>query len=164
MKLGKIITAIAAAAMSFASFGMNASDFKYSEFGDVPAKSIVCTNLQEVMTGVASEVNEKQDKFILGKNLQRGSTVFKLTLGNTDSLGGTGMFPYKSPIYSTGTNFLSNVKIYDYETREIPEIDPPVGASVVASSVGASVVDSSVGASVVSSSVGASVVSSSAGF
>lgn len=124
MKLGKIFTAIAAAAMSFASFGMDASAFKYSEFGDVPAKSIVCTNLQEVMTGVAQEVNEKQDKFILGKNLQRGSTVFKLTLGSTDSLGGTDMFPYKSPIYSTGTNFLSNAKIYDYETREIPEIDP----------------------------------------
>ena len=127
MKMRSILATIASAVavvMSSPCFGMDANDFKYAQLGDVPANSMVCTNMPSVISSVADEVNEKQDKFILGKNLQRGSTVFKLTLDRTDSIGGVDQFPYDTPIYSTGTNFMSQVTLYDYVTRQIPELDP----------------------------------------
>ena len=119
MKMRSIL-AIVASASALTSFGLDNDDFKYTSFGDTPANAPICTNLPEVVSKVSSEINDKQDKFILGKNLKRGSTVFKLTLENPSS------FPYQSPIYSTGTNFMQQVELYDVNTKEIPHLDASV--------------------------------------
>lgn len=113
---------VAACAMPNA-YAIESDAFKYVPFGDVAASAQICTNMPEVMSAVATEINEKQDKFILGKNLERGSTVFKIVPEEVDTLGGTNKFPFLPAVYSTGTNFMDQISLYDYKTQPIDKVD-----------------------------------------